>query len=134
MACVFAKGGKHGFGNEEILSRNAATYVYRALRGEGLYEYSDRWNADVGAVSAKSGVGGGIFIIIKGVGGIGIVSPPLDAIGNSVRGIAAGTLLAKRFNAMFKAHARFCSTQKTGSKPGSKLGSKTSHKKTKRKL
>ena len=95
MASVFANNGYHPITKKKIISPQAASYVYRALRGEGLYEYSGQWNVDVGCVSAKSGVGGGIFIIIKGVGGIGIVSPPLDKIGNSVRGIKAGKLLSK---------------------------------------
>jgi glutaminase len=38
---------------------------------------------------AKSGVGGGIIAVLPGRFGIGIFSPPLDANGNSVRGIAA---------------------------------------------
>lgn len=113
MACVFAKGGQHPHSGKRIISKEAATYIYRALRGEGLYEYSAKWDTDVGAVSAKSGAGGGMFIIIKGVGGIGIVSPLLDNIGNSVRGIQAGTMLAKKFNSFFNANAQFCKNKKT---------------------
>lgn len=113
MACVFAKDGQHPFSGEKIISKEAATYIYRALRGEGLYEYSAKWDTDVGAVSAKSGAGGGIIIIIKGVGGISIVSPPLDKIGNSVRGIQAGTMLARKFNPSLNANARLCKNKKT---------------------
>ena len=128
MACVFAKGGIHPHSNKKIISKEAALYTYRALRGEGLYEYSAKWDTDVGAVSAKSGVGGGIFIVIKGVGGIGIVSPPLDKIGNSVRGIQAGTILAKKFNPLFKTNVRFCKNKKTRRKR------KHRNKKTQRKV
>ena len=128
MACVFAKGGIHPHSNKKIISKEAALYTYRALRGEGLYEYSAKWDTDVGAVSAKSGVGGGIFIVIKGVGGIGIVSPPLDKIGNSVRGIQAGTILAKKFNPLFKTNVRFCKNKKTRRKR------KRGNKKTQRKV
>lgn len=95
MASVFANSGIHPFNKKTIISKKTATYVYRALIGEGLYEYSGKWNTDVGCISAKSGVGGGIFIILKGIGGLGIISPPLDKIGNSVRGIQAGSILAK---------------------------------------
>ena len=128
MACVFATGGVHPHSGDRIISKNAAKYTYRALRGEGLYEYSAKWDTDVGAISAKSGVGGGIFIIIKGVGGIGLVSPPLDKMGNSVRGIQAGTILAKKFNPLFKAHATFCKNKKTRRKKHKK------NKKTQRKV
>ena len=111
MASVFANGGIQPITKERVISDKAARYVYRALRGEGLYEYSAKWDTDVGAVSAKSGVGGGIFIIIKGVGGIGLVSPPLDKIGNSVRGIKAGTTISKKFLKMFNVHKRFCKSK-----------------------
>jgi glutaminase len=47
-----------------------------------------------GASYAKSGVGGGILIVIPNVGGIGIISPKLDKFGNSVRGIQAGIKLS----------------------------------------
>jgi len=110
MACVFAKGGVHPHSGERIISPEAATYVYRALRGEGLYESSAKWNTDVGAVSAKSGVGGGIFIVIKGVGGIGLVSPRLDKVGNSVRGMQAGAAIAKQLTTLFDAREKFCAT------------------------
>lgn len=108
MACVFAKGGIHPHSNKRILTKDASEYVYRSLRGEGLYEYSGRWDTDVGCVSAKSGVGGGILIILKGVGGIGIVSPPLDKIGNSVRGIKAGKIISKGIREIKNAKVHFC--------------------------
>ena len=62
MACVFAKGGIHPHSNKRILTKDASEYVYRSLRGEGLYEYSGRWDTDVGCVSGN-GVGGGILIL-----------------------------------------------------------------------
>ena len=108
MACVFAKGGVHPISKKQVLSKHAANYVYRSLRGEGLYEYSGRWDTDVGCVSAKSGVGGGIFVILKGIGGLGIVSPPLDKIGNSVRGIKAGKIIANGIRRLTNKHSRFC--------------------------
>ena len=108
LACVFAKGGIHPHSNKRILTKDASEYVYRSLRGEGLYEYSGRWDTDVGCVSAKSGVGGGILIILKGVGGIGIVSPPLDKIGNSVRGIKAGKIISKGIRKIKNTKVHFC--------------------------
>ena len=35
------------------------------------------------------------MIIVPGIGGIGIVSPPLDKNGNSVRGLIAGRKLVR---------------------------------------
>lgn len=127
MACVFAKGGTHPHSGERLISSEAATYVYRALRGEGLYESSAKWNTDVGAVSAKSGVGGGIFIVMKGVGGLGLVSPRLDKVGNSVRGLEAGAMIAKDLLALFDAREGFCDNSRRTGRPGKRrrLGAKT---------
>ena len=69
---------------------------------EGLYEYSDEWIVKTGGDAyAKSGVGGGILIVIPGVCGIGIVSPRLDKHGNSKRGVSAGIKLARKLSKKF---------------------------------
>jgi glutaminase len=96
MAAVYAKGGVHPKTGKKLLEKDEVTYILRTLRPEGLYEYSDIWATKNGCVAAKSGVGGGILIALPGIGGIGIVSPPLDKHGNSVRGIKAGTSLSKK--------------------------------------
>lgn len=108
MASVFASGGVHPINNKQIISQKTANYVYRSLRGEGLYEYSGRWDTDVGCISAKSGVSGGIMIILKGIGGIGIISPKLDQTGNSVRGIIAGRQLSNKLYEYYNARRKFC--------------------------
>jgi len=108
MACVFAKGGYHPHNNKKIISKETANYVIRAMHRSGLYEYSGTWAAEVGYVAAKSGVAGGIIIILKGIGGLAIVSPPLDAIGNSVRGIKAGKIITKGIYNIKDAETKFC--------------------------
>ena len=73
------------------------TYILNNVLPEGLYEYSDNWIARTGGRAfAKSGVGGGLLIVLPDICGIGIVSPPLDKHGNSVKGIAAGVKLSKK--------------------------------------
>lgn len=120
MACVFAKGGIHPETGERLLTEDETKFIIRALQPEGLYEYSDEWATQTGCIAAKSGVGGGILIIIPGIGGLGLVSPPLDKIGNSVRGISAGKDivigLKKMFNKndnIFHCKINHSSTQKT---------------------
>lgn len=109
MACVFAKGGIHPTTGKRICSKATSQYIIRSMRGEGLYEYSETWETDVGCIAAKSGVGGGILIVLKGIGGIGIVSPPLDKHGNSVKGIAAGKMLSNGIYKVNNARQGFCS-------------------------
>ena len=62
----------------------------------GMYDYAGEWAYRVG-MPAKSGVGGGIVGVVPGQFGIGIFSPPLDAKGNSVRGIQVCQELSQRF-------------------------------------
>ena len=112
MACVFAKGGIHPFNGKKVISNDTANYVMRAMHRSGLYEYSGTWAAEVGCVAAKSGVAGGIIIMLKGIGGLAIVSPPLDKNGNSVRGISAGKMITKDIYRLKDAREKFCPSMK----------------------
>ena len=96
MAATFANKGVQPITNKRLLSKQQTQYILNILQPEGLYEFSNKWMALTGGNAyAKSGVGGGILIIIPGICGIGIVSPRLDEIGNSKRGVAAGIKLSK---------------------------------------
>ena len=50
----------------------------------GLYDDSGKWLYKTG-LPAMSGVGGGIIAVSPGKFGIAVISPPLDAAGNSIR-------------------------------------------------
>ena len=45
---------------------------------------------------AKSGVSGALVLVVPGVMGVGVWSPPLDTLGNTVRGVAFAEKLVNR--------------------------------------
>ena len=61
----------------------------------GMYDYSGEWAYKIG-LPAKSGVSGCLMVVIPNVGGLAIYSPPLDRLGNSVRGIRFCSELIQR--------------------------------------
>ena len=99
MDSVYANDGVSPTTNKKLLTTKQTEYILNNLLPEGLYEYSDDWIVKTGGDAyAKSGVGGGILIVIPGVCGIGIISPRLDKHGNSKRGVSAGIKLARKLN------------------------------------
>jgi glutaminase len=67
--------------------------VLAVMATAGLYDDSGKWLYHTG-LPAKSGVGGGIIAVSPGKFGIAVVSPPLDAAGNSVRAQRAITAIS----------------------------------------
>lgn len=87
MAATLACQGRNPFSGAQPLSPGITTRVLALMASCGTYDFAGQWLHDVG-MPAKSGVGGGILAVVPGRLGIAIYSPPLDALGNSVRGIA----------------------------------------------
>jgi glutaminase len=85
MAATLANGGRNPVtGRQPIDSRHVAP-ILAVMATAGLYDDSGKWLYATG-LPAKSGVGGGLIAVSPGKFGIAVVSPPLDAAGNSVRG------------------------------------------------
>lgn len=63
----------------------------------GTYDYSGQFAFKVG-LPAKSGVSGGMMLVIPNVMGIFAWSPPLDHLGNTVRGLQFCEELVNTFN------------------------------------
>jgi glutaminase len=84
MAATLANNGKNPVTNKQVLSPEHVPEVLAVMATAGLYDDSGKWLFASG-LPAKSGVGGGIIAVSPGKFGIAVISPPLDAAGNSVR-------------------------------------------------
>ena len=93
MAATLANGGKNPVTHKNIISNEKTDYIIEHMAEHGLYDEAPLWWKET-YLPAKSGVGGIIMIVIPGIMGIGIVSPPLNKSGNSYKGVETGKLLA----------------------------------------
>ncbi len=96
MGATLANGGINPKTNKRLMSPENLRHVLSILFTCGMYNYSGEWAFDVG-LPAKSGISGGILLIIPGIMGLSIYSPRLDRRGNSVRGIKVSEELSNRF-------------------------------------
>jgi len=84
MGATLANHGVNPQTKQRVISSEYTPKIMAIMATAGLYDNAGDWLYDTGA-PAKSGVGGGIVAIIPGQFGIGVVSPPVDKYGNSVR-------------------------------------------------
>lgn len=84
MGATLANGGVNPVTKKKVVSPETAMYTLPVMSTAGLYDDSGIWYYNTG-LPAKSGVGGGIVAVVPGKFGIGVVSPPLDKAGNSVK-------------------------------------------------
>jgi glutaminase len=84
MAATLANGGVNPVTKKKVVNPKTVMYVLPVMATAGLYDDSGIWFYNSG-LPAKSGVGGGLLAVCPGKFGIAVVSPPLDAAGNSVK-------------------------------------------------
>jgi glutaminase len=84
MAATLANGGVNPVTKKKVVSPETVMYTLPVMATAGLYDDSGIWYYNSG-LPAKSGVGGGLLAVCPGRFGIAVVSPPLDAAGNSVK-------------------------------------------------
>jgi glutaminase len=84
MAATLANGGVNPVTKKKVVSPQSVMYTLPVMATAGLYDDSGIWLYKSG-LPAKSGVGGGLLAVCPGKFGIAVVSPPLDAAGNSVK-------------------------------------------------
>ena len=86
IAASIANGGVCPITHDKILKPDIVRDVLSLMHSCGMYDYSGQFAFKVG-IPAKSGVSGAILLVIPNVMGITVFSPPLDSLGNSVRGV-----------------------------------------------
>ncbi len=96
MAATLANAGRNPVTGEPVVREDTAQHVLSVMSMCGMYDFAGEWMLRVG-LPAKSGVSGGLLAVSPGQFGIGLFSPPLDARGNSVRGVLACERFAERF-------------------------------------
>jgi len=84
MAATLANGGTNPVTKMKVVSPETCAFTMSVMATAGLYDDSGQWLYEVG-LPGKSGVGGGIIAVCPGKFGIAVISPPLDAAGNSVK-------------------------------------------------
>ncbi|HSV69023.1 MAG TPA: glutaminase A [Methylibium sp.] len=86
VAATLANGGVNPVTQARAVRTEFVSPILSVMTTCGMYDFAGTWAYRVG-LPAKSGVGGGIIAVLPGQLGIGVFSPPLDARGNSVRGV-----------------------------------------------
>jgi len=97
VAATLANGGVCPLTGKQVISPETVKHCLSMMYSCGMYDYSGEFAFKIG-LPAKSGVAGGIFVVIPNVMGICTYSPRLDQYGNSIRGVQFFTELTKIFN------------------------------------
>lgn len=95
MGATLAADGVNPVTKSQVISVENVPHILAEMTMEGLYTSSGDWAYKVG-LPGKSGVGGGLLAVAPGVLAISAFSPPLDAVGNSVRGMQAIEYVARK--------------------------------------
>jgi glutaminase len=94
MAATLANQGKNPKSRKQLIKKSNVDYILNHMSVAGLYDETPKWMDTIG-YPAKSGVSGLLMIVIPGLMGIGIVSPPLNKFGNSVKGIKTAQMISE---------------------------------------
>ncbi|XP_034651632.1 glutaminase liver isoform, mitochondrial isoform X3 [Drosophila subobscura] len=97
IAASMANGGICPTTEEKVFRPEVIRDVLSIMHSCGTYDYSGQFAFKVG-LPAKSGVSGGMMLVIPNVMGIFAWSPPLDDLGNTVRGLQFCEELVNTFN------------------------------------
>jgi glutaminase len=93
MAATLANGGVNPKTKQKLIKPQNVKYILDHMDLNGLYNETENYMSEVG-ILAKSGVGGILLLVVPGVMGIGIISPPLNKFGNSFKGLKTAKMIS----------------------------------------
>jgi glutaminase len=96
MAATLANDGVNPVTGARVLGSEHVRDVLSVMTTCGMYDYAGQWAFEVG-MPAKSGVSGAVIAVVPGQVGLCAFSPPLDAVGNSVRGVRLFQRMSREF-------------------------------------
>ncbi|MEM1060324.1 MAG: glutaminase A [Verrucomicrobiota bacterium] len=96
IGATLANSGVNPVTGIRALKDRHVPLVLSVMTSCGMYDFAGSWFYYAG-IPAKSGVSGGIIGVLPGRLGIGVYSPRLDEMGNSVRGVKAITEVSRKF-------------------------------------
>jgi glutaminase len=97
VAATLAKGGVNPVTGERIFDVNTVKNCLSLMNSCGMYDFSGEFAFTIG-LPAKSGVGGGLMIVVPNLMGLCVWAPPLDHSGNSVKGVHVCRELVRNFS------------------------------------
>ncbi|XP_072254797.1 glutaminase liver isoform, mitochondrial [Pyxicephalus adspersus] len=124
IAATLANGGICPITGERVLSSEAVRNTLSLMHSCGMYDFSGQFAFNVG-LPAKSGVSGAILLVVPNIMGVFCWSPPLDRVGNSVRGIHFCQELVSVFNFHNYDNLRHCARKLDPRKERSEVQHKT---------
>jgi glutaminase len=95
-SATLANDGINPLTGQRAIRSEHVRAVLSVMSSCGMYDYAGEWQFDVG-LPAKSGVSGGITAVLPGQLGLGLYSPLVDAVGNSIRGVKVCEELSRLF-------------------------------------
>lgn len=96
MAAALANCGINPITQQRAVEARYIRDILTVMYTCGMYNFAGEWAYKVG-LPAKSGVSGGLLVVVPEKMGIAVFSPPLDAHGSSVRGLKVCEDLSERF-------------------------------------
>ncbi|MEO1481528.1 MAG: glutaminase A [Myxococcota bacterium] len=97
VAATLANGGVSPISGRKILSAQTVQHCLSLMYSCGMYDFSGEFAFTIG-LPAKSGVSGGMMVVVPNTLGFCTWSPRLDELGNSVRGIEFCQRLVDEYN------------------------------------